>query len=106
MYKYESNFRAKSWDEGDKVPTLSVFYGIIVRMYKETDAVHNFPHIHAKYNEYEIAMAFDGTILEGKLPNKQLNMLLAWLGIHEDDLKANWELLTSGEQIFRIEPLK
>jgi hypothetical protein len=54
------------------MPTLSVFYDIIVRMFVETNGQHNTPHIHAKYHEYEVAMALDGEILEGELPIKQM----------------------------------
>jgi len=91
---------------GERMPAISMFYGIIVRMFKENESKHNLPHIHAKYNEYEIAITFDGRILEGELPKKPLKFLEAWIAIHEEELKANWELLASGEQSFKIEPLK
>ena len=88
------------------MPAISMFYGIIVRMFKENNSRHNLPHIHAKYNEYEIAMTFEGVVLEGEMPRKQLKFLEAWIAIHEQELRANWELLTNGEQSFKIEPLK
>ncbi len=31
------------------MPILSLFYGIIVRMYMEVGRKHNKPHIHAEY---------------------------------------------------------
>ena len=31
------------------MPTISMFYGIIVRMYREVGEQHNLPHIHAEY---------------------------------------------------------
>lgn len=52
------------------MPTISMFYGIIIRMYREVGGKHNTPHI------------------------------------HEEDLKANWQLLSEGQQFFRIDPLK
>ena len=88
------------------MPAISMFYGIIVRMFKENNLRHNLPHIHAKYNEYEIAITFKGEVLEGEMPIKQLKFLEAWIAIHEEELIANWELLLSGEQSFKIEPLK
>lgn len=84
----------------DQMPTISMFYGIIVRMFAEKDGKHNMPHIHAKYGDFE------GNIIEGKFPSKQLKMLTAWIAIHEDDLRANWELLIEGEPFYKIEPLK
>ena len=37
---------------------------------------------------------------------KQLKLLLAWMALHEDELRANWKLLSEGEGYFKIEPLK
>ena len=88
------------------MPTISIFYGIIVRMLVETNGKHNIPHIHAKYNEHEVSVSLDGNILDGSLPQKQMNMLLAWVAIHEEDLKANWETLNTTGDYCKIEPLK
>lgn len=54
----------------------------------------------------EIVVALDGTILEGEIPKNRLKLLEAWMEIHREDLEANWRLLSSGEQFFRIDPLK
>ena len=70
------------------MPALSMFFGIIVRMQSERGGRHNKPHIHALYGENEIVVGVDGEILEGDFPNKQLKLLLAWIAIHEDELKA------------------
>ena len=32
------------------MPVLCMFYGIIVRMYREMGGKHNMPHIHAEYS--------------------------------------------------------
>ena len=42
------------------MPTLSVFYGIIVTMYKEIGGKHHKPHVHAEYQGEEVAVSFDG----------------------------------------------
>ncbi len=88
------------------MPTLSIFYGIIVRMLAEEGVNHNLPHIHAKYNEYEAVVAFDGTVLSGDLPPKKMKLLQAWITIHEEDLKANWETLNESGTFFKIDPLR
>jgi hypothetical protein len=88
------------------MPVLSVFYGIIVRMYMESMGQHNLPHIHAEYSGEEIVIALDGTVLEGAIPSAKMKLLAAWMEIHKDDLAANWQLLSNGEQYFKIEPLK
>ena len=87
------------------MPVLSMFYGIIVRMYKEAGGKHNMPHIHAEYSGQEIVVALDGTVLEGSIPKSKMKLLDAWLVIHREDLDANWKLLSAGEQFFRVDPL-
>ncbi len=88
------------------MPVLSAFYGIIVRMYKESGDRHNLPHIHAEYSGEEIVVALDGSIIEGSFPKGKLKLLEAWMEIHKEELEANWKLLSNGEQFFRIDPLK
>ena len=88
------------------MPTLSMFYGIIIRMQSERGGKHNLPHIHALYGDHEIVVSLKGEVLEGILPGKQLKLLFAWMALHEDELRANWKLLSEGEGYFKIEPLK
>lgn len=88
------------------MPALSMFYGIIVRMQSEKGGKHNSPHIHAIYGDEEIVVALDGEILDGSFPKKQMKLLEAWMAIHEDELKANWSMLSAGDGYFKIEPLK
>ena len=88
------------------MPILSLFYGIIVRMYMETSGRHNKPHIHAEYSGSEVVITLDGDVLEGSLPSTKMKLLQAWMVIHQEDLQANWKLLSNGEQSFKIDPLK
>jgi hypothetical protein len=88
------------------MPTISLFYGIIIRMYpKDTDR-HKLPHLHAYYNEHQAIFTLDGEILAGSFPAKQSAYVKAWIMMHEEDLMANWNLAISGEDIFKIEPLR
>ena len=59
------------------MPILSMFYGIIVRMYKELGGKHNMPHIHAEYAGEEVVMSLDGEIIEGSIPKNKLKRLVA-----------------------------
>jgi hypothetical protein len=88
------------------MPVLSLFYGIIVRVYKEIGGRHNKPHIHAEYSGGSVVVSLDGEILEGAIAPAKMKLLAAWMEIHKDDLEANWKLLSNGEQVFKIEPLK
>jgi hypothetical protein len=51
-------------------------------------------------------IALDGEVLEGGIPIRQRKMLEGWMAIHEDELMANWKMLSAGEGYFKIEPLK
>ena len=88
------------------MPVLSMFFGIIVRMYREVGGKHNLPHIHAEFSGEEVVVSLDGDVLEGGLPKNKMKLLLAWMEIHHDELVANWRLLSAGEQFFRIDPLR
>lgn len=88
------------------MPTICIFYGIIVKMYNEQGSKHNVPHIHAEYQDQNVVLDFYGNILEGDFPKSKLKLLDAWLEIHREDLEANWKLLSSGNGFFKIEPLK
>ncbi len=73
------------------MPVLSRFYGIIIRMYF-LQSEHNPPHIHAIYNDDVAAIDFmTGTVLEGHLPSKAMNMVQEWISIHREELKIIWE---------------
>lgn len=89
------------------MPSISMFYGVIIYMYFFDNKKHNQPHFHAEYGEHNIVLSIpDGEILNGSLPAKQLKMVQAWVAIHEDELLADWKLAIQGQELFRIEPLK
>lgn len=48
------------------MPILSVFYGLIVRMYAEGGGQHHIPHIHVVYQGEEFQFDFDGNELNDK----------------------------------------
>ena len=65
------------------MPVISMFYGIIIRLYLIDNKHHHLPHIHAKYAEFEASIGIgDGEILSGELPRKQLRLVqcVGWVG--------------------------
>ena len=88
------------------MPTISVFYGIIIRIFVEPNGKHHLPHIHAYYGEYEAAIDLNGKVIEGGLPRKKLRMVQVWIDIHKEDIAANWQLAVNGDEVIKIEPLK
>jgi hypothetical protein len=88
------------------VPIISMFYGIIIRLYLIDNTHHHLPHIHARYAEFEASINIaDGEVLAGDLPRKQLRLVQAWIELHRDELMADWELAANGESPYKIAPL-
>jgi len=89
------------------MPTISMFYGILVLMFYRDNRRHHLPHIHVRYQGEEASIAIeDGTILDGTFPAKQLKLVHAWIEIHKDELMVDWDLAVNGEEPFRISPLQ
>lgn len=88
------------------MPTLSMFYGIIVRMYAESGGQHNLPHIHASFSGHEVVLDLEGNVIEGSMPKGKMKLLLAWVELHKEELEANWQLLSENEPAFKIAPLQ
>lgn len=88
------------------MPTLSIFYGIAIRMFCAPKE-HNPPHIHAFYQGYDaIFSIINGELVEGEFPNKQRKFVEAWIEIHKESLLVDWEIAQKGERPLPIEPLK
>lgn len=61
------------------MPTISRFYGIVVRMYF-LPSEHNPPHIHAIYGENAASIEIEtGAIIDGYLPGKALSLTQEWM---------------------------
>jgi hypothetical protein len=89
------------------MPVISMFYGIIISMYFLDNKKHHTPHIHVSYQGEEVVVNItDGSVLEGKIPSNKMKLLQAWMEIHKDELLADWQLASSGQPLFKIDPLK
>jgi hypothetical protein len=52
------------------MPTISMFFGIIIRMYF-SPKVHNPPHVHAYYQDFKASFnILDSEIIEGQIPSR------------------------------------
>jgi hypothetical protein len=50
------------------MPTISMFYGIIIYLYFFDDERHKLPHIHARYQGHEASFSIiDGELLAGEI---------------------------------------
>ncbi|MEE4350880.1 MAG: DUF4160 domain-containing protein [Pacificimonas sp.] len=71
------------------MPVISIFFGIIIRMYH---ADHNPPHFHASYQGFEALIHIrSGAVLAGKLPRKAFRIVDQWRLDRQDELLDNWQ---------------
>ena len=89
------------------MPAISMFFGIIIRMFYRDNKQHHLPHIHAEYQSEVAVFAIpDGSLLDGSLPTSKRKLVEAWIEIHRDELLADWKLAVVGESVFKIKGLE
>lgn len=85
------------------MPTISVFYGIVVRMFVKD---HPPPHFHVRYGEHRARVAIDsGVLLDGRLPRRVERLVGKWAELHRGELKENWRRIERSLPPETIEPL-
>ena len=85
------------------MPTISTFYGILIRMFFKD---HAPPHFHARYGEFEAMIEIDTlAIIEGQLPRRALNLVQEGAMIHREELLEDWRLSRGNTPPTKIEPL-
>ena len=71
----------------DKMPEISLFYGIRVTMYNDD---HNPSYFHEEYNGNKAIVEIEGArVIKGTFPSRQLKLILAWYVLHQDELMQN-----------------
>jgi len=93
-------------DEKNTMPAISMFYGILIRMFFHDVDKHHAPHIHAEYQGHVAVYAIsDGHLLAGSMPPQKHKLVVAWIEIHNEDLMADWELAVKGQHPMPIRGL-
>jgi hypothetical protein len=86
------------------VPTISSFFGIVIRMYFEE---HGLPHFHAYYAGEEAAIAIETLeILQGRLPRRAVALVVEWALEHRPELREDWQLASQHLPLAQIAPLQ
>lgn len=86
------------------MPTISTFYGILIKMFFND---HQPAHFHAEYAEFKATIDIRKLeILEGGLPRRALELVLDWAELHQDELIEDWNLCQTKHQPKKIEPLR
>ena len=86
------------------MPTISIFYGIFIKMFFND---HAPPHFHVEYAEFKAIIDIESLeILEGTLPLRALNLVLDWAELHKLQLLEDWALCQNKKQPKKIAPLR
>lgn len=86
------------------MPPVSVFYGIIIRIFFNE---HAPPHFHVQYGENKAEVAIQTfEILEGFLPNRVRALVMEWAAAHRAELMEDWDLCRQHRQPNAIQPLE
>lgn len=86
------------------MPTISMFFGIVVRMYFDD---HAPPHFHAYYGDEVAVIAIDTfEVLEGRLPKRAIALVREWAELHRDELREDWRLAEAHHALRPIPPLE
>jgi hypothetical protein len=87
------------------MPQISYFQGITIKMYWD-EVHHSLPHFHAYYAEYKASFDFQGDVIVGELPRRQLRLVQVWAELHAEELIADWELAVNERPLNPIDPLR
>jgi hypothetical protein len=99
--------RTMSLEEPAGMPTISIFFGIAIRMFFHDTDRHHAPHIHADYQgQVAVYSIPDGGLLAGELPPAKHKLVVAWIEIHREDLMADWALAANGQHPLPIRGLE
>lgn len=86
------------------MPTISVFYGILIQMYWQD---HGPPHFHALYGGFEALINIHTLeVLRGSLPNRAVSLVKEWAAVHKKELIEDWKLCETRQRPFKIPPLE
>ena len=86
------------------MPTISMFYGIIIQMFWDD---HAPPHFHALYAEYEVQINITTLeVINGRMPRRALSLVLEWASEHRTELLEDWTLCAQHQAPKKIPPLE
>jgi hypothetical protein len=86
------------------MPTISTFYGILIRMFFND---HAPPHFHVQYAEFKATVEIKTlTIATGELLRRAQELVLDWAELHQQELLEDWRLCMEKQQPNAIAPLK
>lgn len=84
------------------MPTISMFYGVVIQMYWDD---HAPPHFHVLYAEYDATVNIVTLEVTGDLPKRAKALVLEWAEENRAALMENWTLCEQNQTPHKILPL-
>ena len=86
------------------MPTISAFFGILIRMFYDD---HAPPHFHAEYSGERGSFDFEGNLIAGQVRSRTaLKLLREWAVLHRKELEEDWRRSEQGLPLDYIAPLE
>ncbi len=85
------------------MPTISAFYGIVIRMFWRD---HSPPHFHAYHGGKDAVIEIGSLrVIVSALAPRALALTLEWAQLHQDELMEDWNLCARKLTPRKIPPL-
>jgi len=85
------------------MPTISTFFGIVIRMFYND---HEPAHFHAEYQGQHAKFDLRGKLLAGSIRSKTARRLIErWAILHRAELETNWNRIRTGRPLDQVAPL-
>ena len=85
------------------MPTLSIFFGIIIQMFWND---HPPPHFHATYAGKEAVIEIaTSRVMYSEMPPRALRLVLEWTELHRNELMEAWDTCSKLMPPQQIPPL-
>ena len=86
------------------MPVISIFFGIVVRMYYKE---HEPGHFHAEHQNQLGKFDLSGEMTVGNIQSRTaLRLIREWAKLHHFELQTNWERMKAGQPLNGIAPLE
>lgn len=86
------------------MPTISAFFGIVIRIYYDD---HGPPHFHAYYAEHSAQVDIESLrLIGGSLPKRALSLTVEWGLAHRGELREDWRRAAEHQALLPIDPLE
>ncbi len=86
------------------MPTISQFFGIVIRMFFND---HAPPHFHAEYGGHKATFDIENLrCIEGNVPRRAQELIMDWAELHQKELLDNWACCQAKQLPKPVPPLE